>query len=86
MINIYCRQACAIPDQENEEVIITGGGGTEDVRQKVSVYSDAGWKKDLAPMNVGRALHACGFYVSGGKKVVFLVLMVVVFILNQILL
>ena len=85
MINIYCRQACAIPDQENEEVIISGGTD-KDVRQIVSVYSEAGWQKDLAPMNVGRALHACGFYVSGGKKVVFLVLMVVVFILNQILL
>ena len=69
---LYYRQACAIPDQENEKVIITGGTAAE-VRQIVSVYSDAGWQKDLAPMNVGRALHACSFYVSGGKKVVFVV-------------
>ena len=35
----------------------------------VSVYSEAGWKRDLASLNQGRSSHACGSYVNGGKKV-----------------
>ena len=60
--------ACAIPDPENEEVIITGGNHPETVK-KVSVYSDAGWQRDLTPLNQGRRFHACGSYVKGEKKV-----------------
>ena len=60
------REACAIPDTENEEVIITGG---MDNRNLVSVYSEAGWQRDLKSLNQGRKLHACGKYVNGGKKV-----------------
>ena len=60
------RAACSIPDPDNEEVIVTGGMVT---RQIVSVYSKDGWKKDLAQLQQGRALHACGSYTNGGKKV-----------------
>ena len=60
------RQACAIPDTENGELIITGG---EDNRKLVSVYSETGWKRDLASLREGRKLHACGNYVNHGKKV-----------------
>ena len=35
----------------------------------VSVYGEAGWQRDLAPLNQGRYNHACGSYVNGGKKV-----------------
>ena len=63
------REACAIPDTENEEVIITGG---MDNRRLVSVYSEAGWQRDLASLNQGRKLHACGNYVNGGKKVIII--------------
>ena len=66
-INVSCRAACAIP-AENERVIITGGWDAS-VRRIVSVYNEAGWKKDLTPMKVGRALHACGSYVKGAKEV-----------------
>ena len=63
------REACAIPDTENEEVIITGG---MDNRRLVSVYSEAGWQRDLASLNQGRKLHACGNYINGGKKVIII--------------
>ena len=66
IILIPCREACAISDPDNGEVIITGG---MDHRKLVSVYSEAGWQRDLTSLNQGRKLHACGSYVNGGKKV-----------------
>ena len=63
---IFDRAACAISDRDKEEVIITGGRET---MTTVSVYNEAGWQRDLAPMNQGRSSHACGSYVNGGKKV-----------------
>ena len=63
---IFDRYACAITDQHKKEVIITGG---YDTGTTVSVYSPAGWQRDLAPLNQGRFDHACGSYVNGGKKV-----------------
>ena len=67
------RRACAIPDPDNEEVIITGGGYLEDTLKTVSVYSESGWQKDLASLNQGRRSHGCGSYVNGGKKVIHIV-------------
>ena len=62
--------ACAIPDHGNEEVIITGGHLSGDNGMKtVSVYSEAGWQRDLTPLSQGRFNHACGSYVNEGKKV-----------------
>ena len=65
------RWACAIPDEDNEELIITGGSGpVRSVRSDTAaVYSEAGWQRDLAPLNQGRRFHACGSYVNGGKMV-----------------
>ena len=63
---IFDRWACAIPDPDNEEVIITGG---LDTLTTVSVYNETGWQRDLAPLNQGRNRHACGSYVNGGTKV-----------------
>merc|ERR1711971_202316 len=57
--------ACSIPDPDNEEVIITGG---DTALKTVSVYSGAGWQRDLASLNQGRNYHACGSYRNGGKK------------------
>ena len=37
--------------------------------EKVSVYSEVGWQRDLTSLNQGRRQHACGSYVNGGKKV-----------------
>ena len=62
---LYSR-ACPIPDPDNEEVIITGGYHAMKI---VSVYSKAGWQRDLTSLNQGRRYHACGSYVNGGKKV-----------------
>ena len=64
------RNACPISDPEKGELIITGGWYT---LNKVSVYSEAGWQRDLASLNQGRMDHACGSYVKGGKKVKHLV-------------
>ena len=63
---IFDRFACAIPDQEKKELIITGGQFTQTT---VSVYSEAGWQRNWASLNQGRYGHACGSYVNGGKKV-----------------
>ena len=60
------REACAIPDPDNGEIIITGG---MDHRKLVSVYNEAGWQRDLTQLNQGRKLHACGSYFNGGEKV-----------------
>ena len=60
------REACAIPDPDNGEIIITGG---MDHRELVSVYNEAGWQRDLTQLNQGRKLHACGSYFNGGEKV-----------------
>ena len=58
--------ACAIPDPDNEEVIITGGTST---MKTVSVYSKAGHQRDLADLNTGRRVHACSGFTYGEKKV-----------------
>ena len=60
------RNACAIPDPDNEELIITGGTHT---MSTVSVYREDGWVKDLASLGVGRRGHGCARYIKGGKKV-----------------
>ena len=58
--------ACAIPDNDNEQLIITGGLYT---LKTVSVYNEAGYQRDLTELNQGRRQHACASYVNGGKKV-----------------
>ena len=65
-INIFGRYACAIPDVEKQEVIITGGSATQ---TRVSVYSEDGWQRDLASMREERIAHACSSFVNGGKTV-----------------
>ena len=67
---LYCisgSYACGVPDPDNEkQLIITGGRLTLNT---VSVYSEAGWQRDLTPLNQGRWQHACGSYTNGGKRV-----------------
>ena len=51
-----------------KEVIITGG---ERARTLVSVYSEAGWQRDLAPLTgMGRSDHACSSFTNAGEKVI----------------
>ena len=61
------REACAIPDPDNEEVIITGGFYT---MTRVSVYNKAGHQRDLADLKQGRLLHACSGFIYGEKRVI----------------
>ena len=63
------RRACAIPDPDNEEVIITGGWYL-DTQTPVSVYNKAGHQRDLADLNTGRYLHACTSFIYQNTKVV----------------
>ena len=63
------REACAIPDPDNEEVIITGGFYT---MTRVSVYNKAGHQRDLANLNTGRGSHACTSFIYQNTKVVTL--------------
>jgi len=58
--------ACAIPDPDREEVIVTGGIYTETT---VSVYNENGWQGDLAKLtNFGRHSHACSSFTHAGEK------------------
>ena len=59
--------ACSISDPDKEEVIITGNNWQ--TGNKVSVYGEDGWRRDLAPLNQGRFYHTCGSYINGGEKV-----------------
>ena len=60
------RRACAIPDPDNDEVIITGGYYT---RTTVSIYNKDGYQGDLADLRNGRFDHACSMFDQDGKKV-----------------
>ena len=40
----------------------------------VSVYSEAGWQRDLMLLNHERRQHSCGSYVNEGKRVKHMVL------------
>ena len=64
---MFSRWACAIPDQENEELIITGGVYTSTL---VSVYSEDGWQRNLAPLVEGRDSHACSSFIFNEVKVI----------------
>ena len=59
--------ACAIPDPESGEVVITGGVHTG---ARVSVYTEAGWRGDLAPLRGERWRHACTSYRDRGTRVI----------------
>ena len=61
------REACAIPDPDNEEVIITGGFYT---MTRVSVYNKAGHQRDLADLRQGRRALACTSFIFQNTKVV----------------
>ena len=67
VIFIFDRDGCAIPDPDNEEVIITGGQRT---MTTVSVYNKAGHQRDLANLNTGRRVHACTSFIYQNTKVV----------------
>ena len=65
--HISDRNACSIPDPDKEEVIITGGFYKRTI---VSVYSEAGWQRDLARLpGKGRKKHACSSFTHAGEKV-----------------
>ena len=69
-IPISYRSACAIPDQDNDEVVITGGIEEDSLsKNTVSVYNEAGWQRDLSPMNEGRYWHACASFMLEGERV-----------------
>ena len=61
------REACAIPDPDNEEVIITGGFYT---MTRVSVYNKAGHQRDLADLRQGRRALGCTSFIFQNTKVV----------------
>ena len=58
--------ACAIPDPENNELILTGGWGQGG---KVRVYGESGWKRDMPSLNQGRFGHGCTSLIQNGKRV-----------------
>ena len=64
--------ACGIPDQaaNKNEIIISGGATTGSTRvADVSVYTEAGFSRSLAPLNTARTVHGCTSYVKEGKRV-----------------
>merc|ERR1719232_1200194 len=62
--------SCAISDEDNNEVIVTGGSVSNNPSRKtVSVYNEAGFQRYLSPMNEGRYRHACSSFTLEGEKV-----------------
>ena len=62
-LSLHIRYACAIPDPDNKDVIITGG---LDTKTTVSVYSEAGHQRDLPDLRQGRWSHACSSFTIDG--------------------
>jgi len=60
------RDACAIPQNDDDSVIVTGGRFT---KTKVSRYNLKGLVEELPTLNHGRSTHGCGSYVTFNKKV-----------------
>ena len=58
------RYACAIPDPDNDEVIITGGEYSPKI---VSVYNKNGWQRDMPSLENNRLSHACTSFVQSGR-------------------
>ena len=50
-----------------DTVVLTGGRYT---KNKVSVYSSAGWVEDWNHLLTGRLDHACGHFVNTDNQVV----------------
>ena len=65
---MFYSAACAIPDPDNREVIITGGKHAE---TSVFVYNEDGWQRDLPPLVQLRDSHACSSFVHQGEKVTY---------------
>ena len=63
--------ACGIPDQAANinEIIITGGWNGNTWLADVSVYTEAGFSRSLAPLNTARNSHGCTSFVKEGKRV-----------------
>ena len=68
-LNTALSSACGIPDQAANEIIITGGVTSGTWLADVSVYTEAGFSRSLAPLNTGRMWHGCTSYVKEGKRV-----------------
>ena len=71
-LNTALSSACGIPDQAANinEIIITGGQTTGNTRlADVSVYTEAGFSRSLAPLNTARERHGCTSFVKEGKRV-----------------
>ena len=56
---LHYRRACAI---ELEEVVVLTGG--VETLTRATVYTDAGFLRDLPPLNHERHNHGCGHYVN----------------------
>ena len=70
-LNTALASACGIPDQaaNTEEIIITGGVTGDTRLADVSVYTEAGFSRSLAPLNTARDEHGRTSYVKEGKRV-----------------
>ena len=71
-LNTALYAACGIPDHAANihEIIITGGATTGGTRlADVSVYTEAGFSRSLAPLNTARDSHGCTSFVKEGKRV-----------------
>ena len=71
-LNTALRYACGIQDQaaNKNEIIITGGLTTDfTALADVSVYTEAGFSRSLAPLSTARNSHGCTSFVKEGKRV-----------------
>ena len=62
--HIHCSYACAVNLETS--VVITGGSDSH----RVTEYSEAGYVRDLPPLQDGRYHHGCSYYDNAqGTKV-----------------
>lgn len=63
---LICSYACAIPYEERDSTVITGGYRST---TRVSQYKAEGWVGDLKSLNTGRYFHGCAHFTSFDQKV-----------------
>ena len=74
--------ACLI--SRGDTFVLTGGKDGRDgsITSRVSLYSSAGWVRDLASLNTARALHGCASYTDSYGLEVRMVVTITMFTLD----
>ena len=74
---MYHRHSCGIEDEEEDSLIVTGGGWYGTVTtDKVTKYFKDGSYQEMPLLNTARYLHACSSYKNTNQEKVSIYLIV----------